>query len=48
MKRKAARFLREMRVYVRPRRLKAEEAHEPPAERERQQCNETSKYNTTN
>ncbi len=32
-----ARLLREMRVYVRPRRLKAEEAHGPPAERERLQ-----------
>ncbi|MFD9626848.1 hypothetical protein [Peribacillus muralis] len=30
-----------MRVYVRPRRLKAEEAHGPPAERERLQCNAT-------
>ncbi len=30
-----------MRVYVRLRRLKAEEAHGPPAERERLQCNET-------
>ncbi|MFD9625158.1 hypothetical protein [Peribacillus muralis] len=36
-----ARLLREMRVYVRPRRLKAEEAHGPPAERDRLQCNET-------
>ncbi|MFD9625224.1 hypothetical protein [Peribacillus muralis] len=36
-----ATLLREMRVNVRPRRLKAEEAHGPPAERERLQCNET-------
>ncbi|MFD9626575.1 hypothetical protein [Peribacillus muralis] len=28
-------------VYVRPRRLKAEEAHGPPAERERLQCSGT-------
>ncbi|MFD9626439.1 hypothetical protein [Peribacillus muralis] len=41
MKRKAARLLREMRVYVRPRRLKAEEAHGPPAERERLQWKAT-------
>ncbi|MFD9626460.1 hypothetical protein [Peribacillus muralis] len=32
MERKAARLLREMRVCVRHRRLKAEEAHGPPAE----------------
>ncbi|MFD9626433.1 hypothetical protein [Peribacillus muralis] len=31
-----------MRVYVRHRRLKAEEAHGPPAERERLECNETA------
>ncbi len=37
-----ARLLREMRVYVRPHRLKAEEAHGPPAESERLQCNETA------
>ncbi|MFD9627327.1 hypothetical protein [Peribacillus muralis] len=36
-----ARLLREMRVYLGPRRLKAEEAQGPPAERERLQCNET-------
>ncbi|MFD9624799.1 hypothetical protein [Peribacillus muralis] len=36
-----ARLLREMRVYVRPRRLKAEEAHGPPAESECLQCNGT-------
>ncbi|MFD9625930.1 hypothetical protein [Peribacillus muralis] len=41
MERKAATLLREMRVFVRPRRLKAEEAHGPPAERERLQCNGT-------
>ncbi|MFD9625541.1 hypothetical protein [Peribacillus muralis] len=41
MKRKATRLLRDMRVYVRPRRLKAEEAHGPPAESECLQCNET-------
>ncbi|MFD9625945.1 hypothetical protein [Peribacillus muralis] len=41
MKRKATTLLREMRVYVRPHRLKAEEAHGPPAERECLQCNET-------
>ncbi|MFD9626071.1 hypothetical protein [Peribacillus muralis] len=29
-----ATLLREMRVYVRPRRLKAEEAHGPPSEKE--------------
>ncbi|MFD9625881.1 hypothetical protein [Peribacillus muralis] len=33
MKRKAARLLREMRVYVRHRRLKAEEAHGPPLDK---------------
>ncbi|MFD9624502.1 hypothetical protein [Peribacillus muralis] len=32
-----------MRVYLRPRRLKAEEAQVPPVERERLQCNETVK-----
>ncbi|MFD9624503.1 hypothetical protein, partial [Peribacillus muralis] len=36
-----ARLLREMRVYLRPRKLKAEEAQGPPAERERLKCNET-------
>ncbi|MFD9625848.1 hypothetical protein [Peribacillus muralis] len=36
-----ARLLREMRVYVRPHRLKAEEAQGPPAERERLQWKET-------
>ncbi|AOH54111.1 hypothetical protein ABE28_007080 [Peribacillus muralis] len=36
-----ARLLQEMRVYLRPRRLKAEEAQGPPAERERLKCNET-------
>ncbi|MFD9627665.1 hypothetical protein [Peribacillus muralis] len=34
MKRKATTLLREMRVYVRPRKLKTKEAHGPPAERE--------------
>ncbi|MFD9627664.1 hypothetical protein [Peribacillus muralis] len=34
MKRKATTFLQEMSVFVRPRRLKAKEAHGPPAERE--------------
>ncbi|MFD9626127.1 hypothetical protein [Peribacillus muralis] len=33
VERKAARLLREMRVYVRPRRLKAEEAHGPPLDK---------------
>ncbi|MFD9628005.1 hypothetical protein [Peribacillus muralis] len=37
MQRKAATLLREMRVYLRHRRLKAEEAQGPPAERERLQ-----------
>ncbi|MFD9625057.1 hypothetical protein [Peribacillus muralis] len=46
MKRKATRLLREMRVYVRPRRLKAEEAHGPPAESECLQCNGTTKLNS--
>ncbi|WP_157805781.1 hypothetical protein [Bacillus sp. mrc49] len=36
-----ARLLREMRVYLRLRRLNAEEAQGPPAERERLQCNGT-------
>ncbi|WP_340371546.1 hypothetical protein [Peribacillus sp. FSL E2-0218] len=36
-----ARLLREMRVYLRLRRLKAKEAQGPPAERERLQCNGT-------
>ncbi|MFD9628514.1 hypothetical protein [Peribacillus muralis] len=36
-----------MRVYLRPRRLKAEEVQGPPAERERLQCNETFMYNLT-
>ncbi|MFD9627238.1 hypothetical protein [Peribacillus muralis] len=43
MKRKATRLLREMRVYLRPRRLKAEEAQGPPAESECLQYNETVK-----
>ncbi|PJN88881.1 hypothetical protein CVN76_18175 [Bacillus sp. mrc49] len=42
MQRKAATLLREIRVYMRPRRQKAEEAQGPPAERERLQCNGTS------
>ncbi|MFD9625789.1 hypothetical protein [Peribacillus muralis] len=41
MKRKAARLLREMRVYLRPRRLKVEEAQGPPAESECLQCKAT-------
>ncbi|MFD9627750.1 hypothetical protein [Peribacillus muralis] len=38
-----ATLLREMRVYLRPRRRSAEEAQGPPAERERLKCNETIK-----
>ncbi|MFD9627248.1 hypothetical protein [Peribacillus muralis] len=39
-----ARLLRELRVYVRPRRLKAEKAHGPPAESEQLQWNATVKF----
>ncbi|MFD9625773.1 hypothetical protein [Peribacillus muralis] len=46
MKRKAATLLRDMRVYLRPRRLKTGEAQGPPAERERLQCNETGHFQT--
>ncbi|MCK1994539.1 hypothetical protein GW626_21910 [Peribacillus muralis] len=34
VKRKATRLLREMRVYLRPRRLKAEEAQGPPLDKQ--------------
>ncbi|MFD9626083.1 hypothetical protein [Peribacillus muralis] len=37
-----------MRVYLRPRRLKAEEAQGPPAERERLQCNVTIEVQSSN